>query len=76
MNGRPSTAPVVQAAIREAYPHLPQGRKPVVFLFLDLPPEEVDVNVHPTKREVRFRSLGAVRDAVLEALLEALGGDL
>ena len=74
VNGRPSTAPVVQAAIREAYPHLPQGRKPVVFLFLDLPPEEVDVNVHPTKREVRFRSLGAVRDAVLEALLEALGG--
>ncbi len=74
VNGRPSTAPVVQAAIREAYPHLPQGRKPVVFLFLDLPPEEVDVNVHPTKREVRFRSLGAVRDAVLETLLEALGG--
>ena len=74
VNGRPSTAPVVQAAIREAYPHLPQGRKPVVFLFLDLPPEEVDVNVHPTKREVRFRSLGAVRDAVLDALLGALGG--
>ena len=74
VNGRPSTAPVVQAAIREAYPHLPQGRKPVVFLFLDLPPGEVDVNVHPTKREVRFRSLGAVRDAVLEALLGALGG--
>ena len=74
VNGRPATAPVVQAAIREAYPHLPQGRKPVVFLFLDLPPEEVDVNVHPTKREVRFRSLGAVRDAVLETLLEALGG--
>ncbi len=74
VNGRPATAPVVQAAIREAYPHLPQGRKPVVFLFLDLPPEEVDVNVHPTKREVRFRSLGAVRDAVLDALLGALGG--
>ncbi|MBQ9727410.1 MAG: DNA mismatch repair endonuclease MutL [Kiritimatiellae bacterium] len=74
VNGRPATAPVVQAAIREAYPHLPQGRKPVVFLFLDLPPGEVDVNVHPTKREVRFRQLGAVRDAVLEALLGALGG--
>ena len=73
VNGRPATAPVVQAAIREAYPPLPQGRKPVVFLFIDLPPEEVDVNVHPTKREVRFRATGAVRDAVLEALQRALG---
>ena len=72
VNGRPSTAPVVQAAIRESYPHLPQGRRPVLFLFLDLPPEEVDVNVHPTKREVRFRAVGAVRDAVLAALAKAL----
>ena len=75
VNGRPATAPVVQAAIRESYPHMPPGRRPVVFLFLDLPPEEVDVNVHPTKREVRFRATGAVRDAVLEALRRALGGD-
>ena len=74
VNGRPSTAPVVQAAIRESYPHLPQGRRPVLFLFLELPPEEVDVNVHPTKREVRFRAVGAVRDAVLAALAKALGG--
>lgn len=74
VNGRPSTAPVVQAAIRESYPHLPQGRRPVLFLFLELPPEEVDVNVHPTKREVRFRAVGAVRDAVLAALSKALGG--
>ena len=72
VNGRPSTAPVVQAAIRESYPHLPQGRRPVLFLFLELPPEEVDVNVHPTKREVRFRATGAVRDAVLAALAKAL----
>ncbi|MBQ6103242.1 MAG: DNA mismatch repair endonuclease MutL, partial [Kiritimatiellae bacterium] len=74
VNGRPSTAPVVQAAIRESYPHLPQGRRPVLFLFLELPPEEVDVNVHPTKREVRFRAVGAVRDAVLAALAKALRG--
>ena len=74
VNDRPATAPVVQAAIRESYPHLPQGRRPVLFLFLDLPPEEVDVNVHPTKREVRFRAVGAVRDAVLAALAKALRG--
>ena len=72
VNGRPSTAPVVQAAVRESYPHLPSGRRPVLFLFIDLPPEDVDVNVHPTKREVRFRATGAVRDAVLAALAKAL----
>lgn len=74
VNGRPSTAPVIQAAIREAYPRLEQGRRPVTFLFIDLPPEQVDVNVHPTKREVRFRATGAVRDAVLFALDHALKG--
>lgn len=74
VNGRPSTAPVIQAAIREAYPRLEQGRRPVTFLFIDLPPEQVDVNVHPTKREVRFRATGAVRDAVLFALDHALRG--
>lgn len=74
VNGRPATAPVVQAAVREAYPRLEQGRRPVVFLFIDLPPEAVDVNVHPTKREVRFRSSSGVRDAVLSALSAALRG--
>ena len=72
VNGRPATAPVVQAAVREAYPRLEAGRRPVVFLFIDLPPEAVDVNVHPTKREVRFRAASVVRDAVLSALSRAL----
>ncbi len=72
VNGRPATAPVVQAAVREAYPRLEAGRRPVVFLFIDLPPEAVDVNVHPTKREVRFRAASVVRDAVLSALARAL----
>lgn len=74
VNGRPATAPVVQAAVREAYPRLEAGRRPVVFLFIDLPPEAVDVNVHPTKREVRFRAASVVRDAVLSALARALRG--
>ena len=72
VNGRPATAPVVQAAVREAYPRLEAGRRPVVFLFIDLPPEAVDVNVHPTKREVRFRAASVVRDVVLSALARAL----
>ena len=72
VNQRPATAPAVQAAIREAYPRMEAGRRPQVFLFLEVPPETVDVNVHPTKREVRFRAIGAVRDAVLATISSAL----
>jgi DNA mismatch repair protein MutL len=73
INGRPATAPVLQYALAEAYHTLlPRGRYPVVFLFLDLRPEEVDVNVHPTKREVRFRESSRVRDLVLGTVRSAL----
>ena len=73
VNRRPATAATVQAAISAAYPRMDGERKPVVFLFIDLPPEQVDVNVHPTKREVRFRNNFEVRDAVIAALRKALG---
>lgn len=73
INGRPATAPVLFYAIREAYPKLDKDRKPVVLLFLEMPPELVDVNVHPTKREVRFRRSRDVRDAVMNAVRAALG---
>lgn len=72
VNRRPSSAPFVQVAIKEAYPRLEDTRRPVVYLFIDLPPGDVDVNVHPTKREVRFRRIGDVRDAVIGALSAAL----
>lgn len=73
INGRPATAPILQYALREAYPPIDKGRKPVLFLMLRLDPGEVDVNVHPTKREVRFRKPSEVRDAVIGAVAAALG---
>lgn len=76
INGRPAGAPVVSGAIREGYHAvLPRERHPVVFLFLALDPSLVDVNVHPTKREVRFYSPGAVREAVTSAVCRALALD-
>jgi DNA mismatch repair protein MutL len=73
INGRPATAPVLQYAVSEAYHTLlPRGRYPVVFLFLTVRPDEVDVNVHPTKREVRFRQVSRVRDLVLESIRTSL----
>lgn len=72
INRRPATAPIVQHAITEAYPKLDGERKPILYLFIDLPPEHVDVNVHPTKREVRFRNASEVRDAIIAAISTAL----
>jgi DNA mismatch repair protein MutL len=76
INGRPATAPTLARALREGYHTLlASDRHPVVFLFLDMPPERVDINVHPTKREVRFRDHDEVRDAVIGALRRALAFD-
>jgi DNA mismatch repair protein MutL len=50
------------------------GRHPVVALWLDLPPDELDVNVHPAKTELRFRDVGAVRSLVIGAIGRALAG--
>jgi DNA mismatch repair protein MutL len=73
VNGRPAGAAIIGHAIREAYNTiLPKGRHPVLFLFLEVDPEQVDVNVHPTKKEVRFRHPREVRDAVMKALDTAL----
>ena len=51
---------------------LPHGVYPVAFLFLDVPLEEIDVNVHPAKTEIRFRRNEAVKDVIAEAIREGL----
>jgi len=73
VNSRPAAAPTVFTGIREAYHTLVmKGRYPPVLLFLELDPERVDVNVHPAKREVRFREPRLVGQIVGAALRRAL----
>ena len=73
VNGRPASAPIVYHAVNEVYhPLIGRGRFPALFLFITLPPESVDVNVHPTKKEVRFRQSQPLRDTLIQALKKAL----
>ena len=73
VNGRAIESPVLTAALREGYhTALMKGQFPVTFLFLELDPSAVDVNVHPAKREVRFRDPNGVREAVVRTIRETL----
>ncbi len=69
INGRFVRDNLVQHAVMQAYrPILEKGRYPLLALFIELPPDEVDVNVHPTKHEVRFRRQNLVHDAIVGAV--------
>ncbi|MCS7048898.1 MAG: DNA mismatch repair endonuclease MutL [Verrucomicrobiae bacterium] len=73
VNARPIESRALQHAVREGYhTALMRGQYPVTFLFVRLDPASVDVNVHPTKREVRFRDEATVRRMVTEAVRRAL----
>jgi len=73
VNGRAIESPLVSNAVREGYhTALMKGQYPVTFLFLDLDPAAVDVNVHPAKREVRFRDPNDVREAIVRSIQETL----
>src|SRR4029453_12011059 len=73
VNGRAIESGLVTAAVREGYhTALMKGRYPVTFLFLDLDPGAVDVNVHPTKREIRLRDPTEVREAIVHCLRQTL----
>ena len=72
VNGRPATAPIIAYAIKEAYPCGRGESRPSLFLFIELPPRDVDVNVHPAKREVRFRHPVDVKSAIVSAISAGL----
>lgn len=75
VNGRPVRDKVLVGAVRAAYGDLiPKGRNPLLALFVTLDPGDVDVNVHPTKAEVRFRDGGRVRSLMIGAIQHALEG--
>jgi len=73
VNGRPVESKGINYALLEGYhTGLMKGKFPVTFLFLEINPELVDVNIHPAKREVRFRDEFAVRQCVIDAVRQAL----
>ncbi len=74
VNGRPVRDKLLAGTVRAAYGDLvPQGRYPMLALFVSVPPDEVDVNVHPAKTELRFRDPNGIRSLIIGALREALG---
>jgi DNA mismatch repair protein MutL len=73
VNARPVRDKLLLGTVRAAYQDfLAPNRHPVVALFLDVPPDMVDVNVHPAKAEVRFRDTALVRGLIVSALKHAL----
>ena len=73
LNGRPIRDKFIQHAVRESYRGLTEpGRYPAAILLLTVPPEDVDVNVHPTKSEVRFRDSGRIHGLVMAVVREKL----
>ncbi|MGO9526843.1 MAG: DNA mismatch repair endonuclease MutL [Verrucomicrobiia bacterium] len=73
VNQRPVESKGINYALLEGYhTALMKGKFPVTFLFIDIDPELVDVNIHPAKREVRFRDEAAVRQCVIDAARAAL----
>ena len=75
INGRYVKSKIIMKAIEDAYkPYMMQHKYPFVCLKFEVPGDEVDINVHPTKMEVRFQKQKEIYESVYEALLFAIGG--
>ncbi|MBT5654324.1 MAG: DNA mismatch repair endonuclease MutL, partial [Alphaproteobacteria bacterium] len=75
VNGRPVRDRLLAGAIRAAYQDfLARDRHPLLALFIECPSEQVDVNVHPAKTEVRFRDGNFIRSLIVSSLRHALSG--
>ncbi len=76
LNGRPIENPTIYHGLREGYhTALMKGQHPVTFLSIEMDPAAVDVNVHPAKREVRFRDPALVREVIVEVTRRVLESD-
>ena len=75
LNTRPVDSATLSYALREGYhTALMKGQYPITFLFIEMPPDVFDINVHPAKKEVRFHNSNIVREAVSRAVGDALAG--
>ncbi len=73
VNRRPVESRTLYYALIEAYhTYLPKGRYPLAFIFLEMKPQGYDINVHPAKREIKFRDEGRVRQFIMVNLLDRL----
>lgn len=73
VNGRPVNDKLIIGAIKAAYmDFIENGRHPMLCLFLNIDPDEVDVNVHPAKAEVRFRDSSSIRGLIISGIKHAL----
>ena len=76
VNGRFFKSPMLHKSVIKAYANLiPQGYTPSYFIFLDIAPGNMDVNIHPTKTEIKFEDDSIIFEILLAAVKEAIGGN-
>mgnify|MGYP001183216623 FL=1 len=74
VNGRPVESRTLGFALTEAcHTHIPRGRYPIAFLYLEVDPASIDVNIHPSKKEIKFKDEGGVRSALIQAVWKTFG---